>query len=93
MIAKKRSNNPIGCCKALSPAGSASVLVMEWASHFCCVRLHCYAATAARVPTYAAMHSFLYGYQCLRHPQDPARFEDAEAMLGVCEHVLEKGLP
>ncbi|TMB01046.1 MAG: aminoglycoside phosphotransferase family protein [Deltaproteobacteria bacterium] len=51
------------------------------------------AETAARVPTYAAMHSFLYGYQCLRHPQDPARFDDAEAMLGVCEHVLEKGLP
>ena len=51
------------------------------------------AETAARVPTYAAMHAFLYGYQCLRHPQDPDRYEGAEAMLGACEHVLEKGLP
>jgi len=51
------------------------------------------AETAARVPTYAAMHCFLFAYQCRRHPQDPARYENAEAMLAACEQVLAKGLP
>jgi len=50
------------------------------------------AGTAARLPAYFAMHCFLYAYQCLRHPQDPARYEDADAMLGAAEHVLAKGL-
>ena len=51
------------------------------------------AETAARVPTYAAMRCFLYAYQRLRHPQDSARYEHAEAMLAACEHVLAQGLP
>ena len=51
------------------------------------------AETAARVPTYAAMRCFLYAFQRLRHPQDPARYEHAEAMLRACEHVLAQGLP
>jgi len=45
------------------------------------------------VPTYAAMRGFLYAYQRLRHPQDSARYEHAEAMLAACEHVLAQGLP
>ena len=51
------------------------------------------AETAARVPTYAAMRCFLYAFQRLRHPQDSARYEHAEAMLAACEHVLAQGLP
>src|SRR5207302_927820 len=51
------------------------------------------AERAARVPTYAAIRCFLYAYQRLRHPQDSARYDDAEAMLAACEHVLAKGLP
>ncbi|TMB59448.1 MAG: aminoglycoside phosphotransferase family protein [Deltaproteobacteria bacterium] len=51
------------------------------------------AETAARVPTYAAMRCFLYAFQRLRHPQDSARYEHAEAMLRACEHVLAEGLP
>ena len=47
---------------------------------------------ASHLPTYAAMHCFLYAHQCLRHPQDPARHEDAEAMLTACEEVLDRGL-
>ena len=48
--------------------------------------------TAARLPTYAAMHCFLYAHQCLRHPRDLARHEDAQAMLRACERVLERGM-
>ena len=48
---------------------------------------------AAQLPTYAAMHCFLYAHQCLRHPQDAARHEDARAMLAACEDVLERGVP
>ena len=51
------------------------------------------AETAARVPVHAAMHCFLYAYQCLRHPQDADRYDDAEAMLGACEDVLAGRLP
>src|SRR5207247_1915809 len=51
------------------------------------------AETAARVPVHAAMHCFLYAYQCLRHPQDADRYDDAEAMLGACEDVLAGQLP
>ena len=51
------------------------------------------AGTAACLPTYAAMHCFLYAHQCLRHPLDPARFDDARAMLAACEAVLDHGLP
>jgi hypothetical protein len=49
--------------------------------------------TAACLPTYAAMHCFLYAHQCLRHPLEPARFNDARPMLAACEDVLEQGLP
>jgi hypothetical protein len=49
-------------------------------------------STAACLPTYAAMHCFLYAHQCLRHPQDPARCVDALAMMAACEDVLEHGL-
>ena len=45
-----------------------------------------------RLPLYGALHCFLYAHQCLRHPQDVSRYEDAAAMLAVCEHVLEHGL-
>ena len=48
--------------------------------------------TAACLPTYAAMHCFLYAHQCLRHPLEPARFDDARPMLAACEDVLEQGL-
>jgi len=51
------------------------------------------AGTAARVPVHAAMHCFLYAYQCLRHPQDADRHDDAAAMLGACEDVLGGRLP
>jgi hypothetical protein len=47
-------------------------------------------AVEKRLPLYAAMHCFLYAHQCLRHPQDPMRFEDAQTMLGVCEAVLNQ---
>ncbi len=50
------------------------------------------ATTVAQIPTYAAMHCFLYAHQCLRHPRDLTRHDDAEAMLAACEHVLERGL-
>jgi Ser/Thr protein kinase RdoA (MazF antagonist) len=46
--------------------------------------------TVIRLPTYAAMHCFLYGHQCLRHPRDVARHEDALAMLAACERVLAR---
>jgi hypothetical protein len=49
-------------------------------------------ATTLNVPTYAAMHCFLYAHQCLRHPQDPRRHDDARAMLAACEGVLGRGL-
>ena len=49
-------------------------------------------ATARCLPTYAAMHCFLYAHQCLRHPQDARRYQDAAAMLAACEAVLEHGL-
>ncbi|HYW24381.1 MAG TPA: aminoglycoside phosphotransferase family protein [Terriglobales bacterium] len=45
-----------------------------------------------RLPLYAALHCFLYAHQCLRHPQDLDRYEDAAAMLAVCERVLQHGL-
>ena len=48
--------------------------------------------TAACLPTYAAMHCFLYAHQCLRHPQDRARYRDGAAMIAACEAVLEGGL-
>jgi aminoglycoside phosphotransferase (APT) family kinase protein len=48
--------------------------------------------TSSQLPTYAAMHCFLYAHQCLRHPRDVARHEDAQAMLTACEQVLERGL-
>jgi len=51
------------------------------------------AETAARIPAYAAMHCFLYAYQCLRHPRDPDRYADAVAMLDAAERVLARGLP
>ena len=51
------------------------------------------ARTAARLPTYASLHCFLYAHQCLRHPLDAARYDDARAMLAACEDVLERGLP
>lgn len=50
------------------------------------------AAVLASLPAHAAMHCFLYGYQCLRHPRDAARYEDAEAMLRACETVLDRGI-
>jgi Phosphotransferase enzyme family len=45
-----------------------------------------------RLPLYGALHCFLYAHQCLRHPQDVDRYEDAMGMLAVCERVLEHGL-
>ena len=50
------------------------------------------AQVLASFPAHAAMHCFLYGYQCLRHPRDAARYEDAEAMLRACEAVLDRGI-
>src|SRR5262249_55478438 len=50
------------------------------------------AGIPARLPLYAALHCFLYAHQCLRHPQDAARHDDATAMLAACERVLEHGL-
>jgi hypothetical protein len=44
------------------------------------------------VTVHAALHCFLYASQCLRHPRDPARYADAEAMLAACERALEEGL-
>ena len=49
-------------------------------------------AVSARLPTYAAMHCFLYAHQCLRHLQDDARREDAIAMLAACEQALDGDL-
>ena len=48
---------------------------------------------AASLPTYAAVHCFLFGQQCLRHTRKPGRFDDARAMLAACEAVLDRGLP
>jgi hypothetical protein len=53
----------------------------------------CDEATASSIPVHAAMHCFLYGYQCLRHPHDTRRFIMSEAMLRTCEDVLEHGMP
>jgi hypothetical protein len=47
--------------------------------------------TMNRLPAYAAMHCFLYAHQCLRHPRDAARHDDAQAMLAACERVLDRG--
>lgn len=44
------------------------------------------------ITVHAALHCFLYASQRLRHPRDPARYADAEAMLAACEGVLEEGL-
>jgi hypothetical protein len=49
-------------------------------------------STTSRVPLYAGLHAFLYAHQCLRHPRDVARHEDALEMLTACERVLERGL-
>ncbi len=49
-------------------------------------------STVSRLPTYAAMHCFLRAHQCLRHPQDGARHNDALAMLVACEHALDGDL-
>jgi len=49
-------------------------------------------STVSRLPTYAAMHCFLYAHQCLRHPRDSARQDDAVAMLAACEHALDGDL-
>jgi len=49
-------------------------------------------SAAGHLPTYAALHCFLYAHQCLRHPRDPRRFEDARFMLATCADVLEHGL-
>ena len=49
-------------------------------------------AATRSLPIYAAMHCFLYAHQCLRHPQDPGRHEDARVMLAACEDVLDRGL-
>ncbi|TMA44949.1 MAG: aminoglycoside phosphotransferase family protein, partial [Deltaproteobacteria bacterium] len=58
------------------------------------------ALTALPPPRLGLTHGDFHGDNILvdgtrigRHPQDPTRYEDAEAMLGVCEHVLETGLP
>ena len=48
---------------------------------------------AARVPLHAAMHCFLYAYQCLRHPRRRGRDEHARALLVTCEGILAHGLP
>jgi hypothetical protein len=47
-------------------------------------------AAEKRLPLYSAMHCFLYAHQCLRHPRDPMRFQDARMMLGVSEAVLNE---
>ena len=49
-------------------------------------------ATARCLPTYAAMHCFLYAHPCLRHPQDAGRYHNAAAMMAACEAVLEDGV-
>lgn len=49
--------------------------------------------TAASAPVQAALHCFLFAYQCLRHAAAPARRDQAQALLTTCEEVLEKGLP
>jgi hypothetical protein len=50
------------------------------------------ATTAMQLPAYAAMHCFLYAHQCLRHPQDPGRHEDARVMLAACQEFIERGV-
>lgn len=40
---------------------------------------------------HAALHLLLYAHQCLRHPDVAGRHDHAEAMLSLCEEVLEKG--
>lgn len=49
--------------------------------------------TAAGTPVQAALHCFLFAYQCLRRPAAPARRDQAQALLATCEGILEKGLP
>jgi hypothetical protein len=49
--------------------------------------------TTASAPLQAALHCFLFAYQCLRHAAAPARRDQAQALLAACEKVLEKGLP
>ena len=46
---------------------------------------------AVRVPVHAAMHCFLYAYQCLRHPRRRGRHEHARALLAACEATLADG--
>ena len=48
--------------------------------------------TAARVRIHAAMHCFLYAYQCLRHPRRPDRHDHARALLAACQRILAEGL-
>ena len=47
---------------------------------------------AVRVPVHAAMHCFLYAYQCLRHPRRPDRHAHARALLAACQRILAEGL-
>jgi hypothetical protein len=51
------------------------------------------AETAARVPLYAALGSFLFAARCLCHFRRRARHTQAEALLAVCEGLLEQGPP
>jgi hypothetical protein len=51
------------------------------------------AETLANAPLQAALHCFLFAYQCLRHAPAPARRDQAQALLATCEEILEKGLP
>jgi Ser/Thr protein kinase RdoA (MazF antagonist) len=48
--------------------------------------------SAVGLPAYAAMHAFLYAHQCLRHPQDRTRRDDALVMLAACEQALDGDL-
>jgi len=49
--------------------------------------------TAARVPLHAALACFLFAARCLCHFRRPARHAQAEALLAVCEALLEQGPP
>jgi Ser/Thr protein kinase RdoA (MazF antagonist) len=65
------------------PAAGCSAFLEGYLENAC-------SAVEKRLPLFAAMHCFLYAHQCLRHPRDPMRFEDAQIMLEVSEAVLNE---
>ena len=47
---------------------------------------------AGRIGVHAAVHCFLYAYQCLRHPLRRRRDAQARALLAACERTLAEGI-